>query len=119
LSGLSADFIISLNILNQLDILLIDYLDRFIKIPEDDKKKFRARIQKQHIDLLPAGGSCLISDVEERVLNRDNSLVSKKKLSYTKLPQGNRQDEWTWTFDTRGEYNKGYLTEMLVRAIQL
>ena len=73
----------------------------------------------QHLDLLPAGCSCLISDVEERVLNRANQAVSSKRLAYTDLPKGSNQGEWTWTFDTRGEYNKGHNTEMEVFAVQL
>jgi hypothetical protein len=69
--------------------------------------------------MLPAGRSCLISDVEERVLNRNRKEVTTKRLVYTELPSGSKQEEWTWTFDTRGEYNKGHQTEMLVRAIRL
>ena len=119
LGGVKADFIISLNILNQLDILLLDYLSSYMKIPEVEKETFRSRIQRQHLELLPAGRSCLITDVEEKVFTVDMESVSSKPLTYTKLPTGSRQEEWSWTFDTRGEYNRGCRTEMLVKAIRI
>jgi len=116
LSGINADYVISLNILNQLDILLVDYISRFIKVPEEEIEVFRTRIQQQHLDMLPAGRSCLVSDIEERVLNRGNNLVSTRRLVYSNLPDGKDIEKWTWTFDTRGEYNRGCSTEMLVYA---
>ncbi len=53
-AGIRPDFIVSINILNQLDILLVDYVSRFMKISEEDKAVFRKRIQQQHIELLNA-----------------------------------------------------------------
>ena len=68
--------------------------------------------------MLPAGRSCFISDIEERVLNSENNLVSTKRLVYSNLPEGKDMEEWNWTFDTQGEYNRGYSTEMLVYATE-
>ena len=52
------DYIISLNILNQLDILLVDYLKKSSIYDEEELKFFRGRIQKSHIDSLIPVKSC-------------------------------------------------------------
>lgn len=114
-----AEYIISINLLNQLDILLVDYIGTHMEVPEEEKTAFRKRIQEQHLRLLPDGRSCLVSDVEERIFPKEGAERSVRKLVYTDLPEGRRNREWTWTFDTRGTYNRGRKTEMLVKAIQL
>jgi hypothetical protein len=118
LPGIRPDYVVSLNILNQLDMLLIDYLSRFMDIPGDEKRLFRRRIQEQHLKLLEPGRSCLISDTEERVLDRKGTLVSSRPLVFATLPEGRENREWTWTFDTRGAYNRGMQTGFLVRALR-
>lgn len=116
--GIRPDYVISLNILNQLDILLIDYLQEKIGIPRDEETEFRKRIQTQHLSLLKPGKSCLVTDSAERVINREGQQISEKNLIYCELPDGKRRDEWIWEFDNRGEYNPRHRTQMLVRAIQ-
>lgn len=116
--SIKPDYMVSVNTLNQLDILLVDYVSRFMKIPEEDIKVFRKRIQEQHINMLKPRKSCLISDIEERVLKRNKGIISSKSLVYADLPGGVHHEEWTWDFD-RGVYNPGNPTEMLVNAIQI
>ena len=70
------------------------------------------------MDMLKPDKSCLISDIEERVLNRNHEIISSKSLIYADLPKGVNREEWTWDFD-RGVYNPGNPTEMLVNAIQI
>jgi hypothetical protein len=118
LGGIDADFIISLNVLNQLDILLIDYISRYMDLREDEIREFRERIQEQHIGLLPAGKSCLITDVEEKGYNRRNELVSSRNLIYTELPETDCLRTWKWNFDTRDEYHRQPVTEMTVNALR-
>jgi len=77
-AGIGADYVISLNILNQLDILLVDFIAGFIQVPEEEKEIFRKRIQQQHVDILKPGHSCIISDIEERILNAENEIISTK-----------------------------------------
>ena len=62
--GMKTDYMISLNILNQLDILLIDYLKKHVEIPPEEEIEFRKRIQSQHLSLLKPGKSCLVTDAE-------------------------------------------------------
>ncbi len=119
LAGVKADYYISLNILNQLDILIVNYISRFMEITEDDSKVFRKRIQDQHIALLPPGRSCLITNFQEQTIRRDGQPVSLKPLIYAELPEGSYREEWTWNFDTRGAYTQGKNTSMMVQAIKI
>ena len=45
--GMRTDYVISLNILNQLDILLIDYLKKHVEITPGEEIEFRKRIQSR------------------------------------------------------------------------
>jgi hypothetical protein len=119
MGGIKAGYIISLNILNQLDILLVDYLKKHVQIATEEELEFRRRIQSQHLSLLGPGRSCMITDAEERVINREGLQASSKTLVHCEFPKGVRTETWTWDFDARGEYNPRMKTEMFVRAIQL
>lgn len=112
-------YMISVNILNQLDIILMDYVKKFIKYPDDEIRDFRKKIQENHLAFLKPGKSCLIADQEEIVSNSKNQLVTTKKTVYADLPEGKRRMEWKWAFDQGGAFNKGNRTEFNVIAIEL
>ena len=80
--GIRPDYVISLNIINQLDILLMDHLKDNIEIPLGEEIEFRKRIQTQHLSLLKPGKSCLVTDSAERVINREGQQISEKNLIY-------------------------------------
>jgi len=113
------DYVISLNLLNQMDILLVDYIKKHIEYPESEINNFRKRIQEYHLSLLEPGRSCLVTDEEELVLNNRNQLVKRKKLIYATLPSGMKRQQWKWIFDTTGAYNKGHRTEFSVVAMDI
>ena len=112
-------YTISVNVLNQLDILLVDYIRRFIEYPDVEIKKFRKRIQEYHLSLLKPGESCLISDQEEIIINKRKPHIQTKKLLYANLPAGIKKQHWKWMFDKEGVYNEGCNTEFNVIAIEL
>jgi hypothetical protein len=112
------DFVVSVNILNQLDILAVDYLRKYNIYDDSELNEFRKRIQASHVDSLPKGKSCLISDVEELVYS-GNQLELKKSLVYTDIPAGINNVAWTWDFDRSGNYNKGKQTFFRVIAMAL
>ena len=112
-------FMVSLNILNQLDIMIMNYLKRFIKYPDDEISYFRKKIQENHLELLKPGHSCLICDHEEIVLDQKHKVVSTKKPIYTELPKAKRKQEWKWYFDKGGAFSQSYKTEFNVIAIEL
>lgn len=113
---LEPDAFISLNILNQLDILLVDYLKkRNGRITESEITRFRKKIQQFHIDWITAKPGCLITDVLE--LNEDETgKTEQHELVFANLPGHDHTEEWTWNFDLSGKYHNGFKTSMKVKA---
>ena len=60
LAGVSADYIISLNMLNQLDILIVDYIRRFMKIPEEQLMKSGKEYRISILHFYPQGAHALL-----------------------------------------------------------
>jgi hypothetical protein len=123
LQGLSlmkkTDCIVSLNILNQLDMLLADYLKKFRIYGYNELNNLRKRIQKFHIDSLVPERSCLITDYEEEVYDPDGTLSSRKDLLHTDLPQAKNKKKWKWFFDSSGSYYPGKKVVFNVVALEI
>ena len=83
------DFIISLNILNQLNILLVDYLKKYNIYTKTELVEFAKIIQENHILNLPIGKSCLISDVRENLYNINGEFIKSNDLIYIDLSKSN------------------------------
>ncbi len=113
------DFFISLNLLNQLDILLVDYLKNYAIYNENELNHLRSRIQKSHIDSLIPGKSCLITDYKERIYNIDGTLAFEKNLIFTALPEGKNKKTWEWHFDASGNYCRDKKAVFEVLAMEL
>ncbi len=113
-----ADYHVSLNLLNQLDILLVDHIRRNIDFRDAEITGFRKLIQHHHLSLLETGSSCLITDIKEIIINRRKEVHQEKELIHIELPGGRSRKCWTWKFD-RKEYNPGFDTLMDVVAIEL
>lgn len=112
------DFVISLNILNQLNILIVDYLKRQ-KIYSDKELFMLAQsIQNNHLDILPKGKSCVIFDYEEELYNEDNEMIGVKPLVFVDFQQG-ETEKWQWKFDSKMTYNIDTKTFLNVVAINL
>jgi hypothetical protein len=110
-------YAISLNVLNQLDILIIDYLKQKMEVSENTVRQIRERLQKDHLDLLKTVPSILITDYEELLINRDGKSETVKSLLYTELFYSRYTKEWSWLFDAHGLYNPDGQTVLKVRAI--
>ena len=113
------DFVISLNILNQLNIILIDYLKKFTTYSDSELQQIAKSMQANHIKCLPEGKSCLISDIEEEQLDDQYQIVSVIPLAFSDLPKGNFSEKWTWEFDTNQSYNEEYNTYLNVVALDI
>ncbi|MBN1183944.1 MAG: hypothetical protein JXB49_16750 [Bacteroidales bacterium] len=111
------DFVISLNILNQLDILLTDFIRKYKIFNAEEEKTFRSIIQSNHLRSLPVGKSCLVSDYLEQVLEPSGKIIEEKCLLYTDFPLANFEQEWRWDFDLKMNYNAGKKTVFKVKAI--
>lgn len=116
---MKTDCYISLNILNQLDILVIDFFRKTGMYNEKELKKLSTRIQQSHLITLPKDKSCLISDIEELRYMKKDVPATSKNLLFTQLPEGKNVQEWEWLFDTTGSYNKGCKTVFKVIALEI
>ncbi len=108
---------ISLNILNQLDILPADFLKEKLGLAEEQLLPFRRQVQLFHIDWITSRTACLISDTTEISTDREGQ-SSRQDLVHVPLPPGKRSESWEWVFDTRERYREGVRTSMQVRAVE-
>lgn len=93
-------FVISLNLLTQLENLPVDFIIRNARINKAEIDEFRKNVQKKHMDFLTTRSSVLISDIEEIFTSKDGSENVVHTLR-TEIPTGNNYTEWTWDFDLR------------------
>ena len=114
--NVKANYVISANILSQLDELIIDYLKKYQEIDTEILAGFRRKIQEKHLDFLKKSKSVLITDIEELYFNRDAELVEQVCLMYCKLPESRIITEWEWTFDSKMTYRRNNVTYRKVKA---
>ena len=108
---------VSVNLLNQLDIHLCDFLKDSGLIKDEPLDRFRELIQSFHIEWTSATPGCIVTDTTE--INRDrNGKDTQKPLLYTELPRGFRRDRWMWEFDISKTYRSGFRTCMEVQAVE-
>jgi hypothetical protein len=117
LRQINPDVLISANLLNQLDILLCDYIRERGLFQQADLTPFRTAIQTFHLNWIQKKPACLITDVSEEIVEK-NGLISSKSLLYTILPGGFRNESWWWDFDNLGTYHPGSRTRMEVQAVE-
>jgi len=110
-------FVISLNLITQLESLLVDFLKKRIKATEEDYAAFRTEIQKKHLEFLMKQRSVLITDYEEIFTSRSGETKIVPTL-LTQLPEGNFSEEWTWNFDLQGadNYNSTSLMKVIAKS---
>ncbi|MFW6369675.1 MAG: hypothetical protein ACOC10_00545 [Bacteroidota bacterium] len=113
------DLVVSLNLLNQLDILLVDYLLSKNKGFPEDLTAFRKSVQQQHLNFLLKRKSILISDMTEHRIHLKTQKIEKHALVHVHLPEGKEKKTWTWIFDTHGLYYEGCQTNFEVKAVNL
>lgn len=111
------DWVISVNLLNQLDILLCDTLNESGLFEEHEIMGFRKTIQQTHIEALPKGKTCLITDYRELQYDENGKLAAEKDLVFVPLPAAQTQDSWRWDFDQNQNYHPEYQTVFMVKAL--
>lgn len=111
------DLVISLNLLNQLDILLCDYLKEKFKIDnEETLLPIRKIIQQNHLDILPVNKTILITDGYQTDIDIKTGMEYSKSLIYCDLKKYNVSKTWDWIFDTHQQYNPDMNTILKVSA---
>ena len=117
LEQIQTDACISLNLLNQLDIILVDFLRKCGYFQHEPPDIFRKMIQEYHIRWITRAPGCLVTDTEEVNLDRNDN-ESCKPLLFTPLPDGFRKGHWNWEFDSHRTYRPGTRTSMHVEAVE-
>ncbi|MCQ2376243.1 MAG: hypothetical protein MJ069_10160, partial [Salinivirgaceae bacterium] len=110
--------VVSLNLLNQLDIILCDYLTARFDLSDNDLEPIRKWVQQQHINSMPRGASCLVADYQEINTNIDTGEQTIRNSVYATLPTLLERDEWIWNFDTNQRYNSRQNTQFKVMALR-
>lgn len=67
--------------------------------------------------MLPKGKSCLITDIEEEILDEKDQLVGMNPLIRVDLPTGNFFTNWQWKFDSLMTYRDDFKTFFNTTAI--
>jgi len=98
------DLIISLNLLNQLDIILCDFIIQNSTFKSDDLMPFRRSLQQNHIDSLQQANFCLITDYNEKLYDFKDAYISSRPLIVVPFPEKQHQQNWEWKFDSSGFY---------------
>ncbi len=111
------EYVISLNILNQLDTLLVDYMEKFWNFSEEEILTFRKQIQQSHLSIFQSTKGILISDMVELQKDKKGTVINEKKLIFADLPASKNRKSWEWNFDTHYAYNDNHLVDMVVEAI--
>lgn len=112
------DLVVSVNIVNQLDILLLEALEKHESVSEEEKQDFRYCIQKKHMHLLEQYNYCLISDWEKIVTHTKTGNTYTEPLVFVEPPAHKHQSEWLWNFDSHGLYEDNCRIEFRVRAFK-
>lgn len=115
----NTDFVISLNIMCQLQILLVDYIKQFKVYTNKDLEDIIKIIQQKHIRMLPKNKTCLITEVEEEILDIKDQTIGVNPLILVDLPQGHFSQNWKWKFDSLMTYREDFKTYLNIQAIDL
>lgn len=113
------DFVISLNIVNQLSIIITDYLKTLNTFTDIELKEIATVIQQIHFKSLPKNKTCLICDFEEELFDDGNTFIGTNPTIFSDLPTGNFSEKWSWKFDSSMTYRDDIKTYLNVIAIDL
>ena len=111
------DLTVSLNILNQLDILISDFVKSKKLFSESEILKLKKKIQVAHLDSLKERTSLLITDFEE--ITKIEGKKKVKSLLFSQLPKGGNIQKWKWKFDLTKNYNPESETVFNVIALEM
>lgn len=112
------DYIVSCNLLSQLDVLLTDYIRDNYDISEELLQQFRLQIETNHYNDLPPTKSVLITDYDEIYIHpkKETQTYQSVILDKVRTAQG---EHWYWIFDTKAKYINDCQTNLSVIAIKL
>ncbi len=109
---------VSVNILDQLDSLICEYLEGSKHITAGQLSEIRASVQDSHLGFLAAHEGVVITDVRE-IRVKEGKREAAREVLHVPLPRGSHVQTWTWIFDTQGTYLQGYEIRYEIIAMQL
>lgn len=109
-------FVVSLNLLTQLEYLPVEYLRKKTKAREEELTELRKVIQESHINFLKKNKSVLITDTEE-VVYAGNDEPHAAATVLVRIPEGENRQEWEWSFDMKGSDYHNRKSKMKVTAV--
>lgn len=110
------DYVVSCNILSQLDIILTEFLADYPIYTVPETEFLIKQIQNEHVDNLPRGKTTLICDQEEWTLDSNENIQTRRPLLHVPLPEGTFQN-WIWKFDTHMMYYPSLMTYFKVTSL--
>lgn len=113
------DYVISCNILSQLDIILTDFLKDHQVYSDEELKEISRLIQLAHLSALPPDKTTLICDLEEIVLDAHELETRRRPLVLVPLPELDKMSAWVWKFDTQMTYYNSLKTYFKVASFFL
>ena len=98
------DLVVSANVLTQLPVTPLQYLDRHLSLPADDLDLYARAIMQAHLEQLDAV-CCLLAEMEIAHLAPDGTVLETiDPLRGLTLPP--THDSWHWTVAPRGEVSR-------------
>jgi hypothetical protein len=114
----AADFVISLNVMTQLNILLTDYMKTSKLYSDGELQKFALQVQEAHLNILPREKTCLITEYEEELYDENDQLLGVNPLIFVDLPKSKlAENKWKWKFDSSMTYREDAKTWFNIIAI--
>ena len=117
--NIKPDFVVSVNLLNQLSFFPKRHLSNMGSFSDKEIKEFIISLEQNHLDNLPKGKSCIIIDHYQLEFDRKEKLLAEKGRISIKLPYNKTKEEWIWDFDLSGNYINGRNVKFKVAALQV
>lgn len=111
------DYVVSCNILSQLDVILTDYIKEYHAYTPEELDYLVGQIQKSHVDSLPRNKTVMICDMDEWMLDENENVIKTRPLVYIDLPGKETMSTWIWKFDTQMTYYESFNTYLNVASL--
>ncbi len=116
---INPDYIVSVNILSQLSYFPVKFIIKHHLANTNDQQNFKKAVENNHLNILPAGKSVLITDYYEYEYGINDIILNKKNRLSVSLSEKKIQKEWIWNFDLSGNYYTGNPVKFKVAALQV
>ncbi len=114
-----ADYFISANMMSQLNVFISPHLAKRTNLAEGEVRQIQDLIHKKHLEFLPKGKSCLVTDYREICTPKGTSSAITRDLINIEFPKPAEMRKWKWHFDLNGNYKNCKTTIFKVIALDL